>query len=194
MSRLTFRQPFGVDPPRLWDLFLNRSIASLWVFPTKPTVKFSEVNSRNALSVHEVLRIGPISFEVTGDFVEQVPFERSFLFLDGSGGIRITEEIRLERIASGTELSLTVDFSFGFGVFGDWLDRIWITRWVSRRIQRALSDLQQEYPLHGGESSPDMDDAVSFVRPGIQPDEISQKGGFKVVPSSPRDLNSDLDS
>ena len=174
MARLTFRQPIGVDPAKLWDLFSGRSITSLWVFPTKQSKKFSESIPKDPLSVCEILRIGPIIFKVIGAWAELVPLERSFLLLDGPGGIRIAEEIRLERIASGAELSLTMDFSVGFGFFGDWLDRMWISKWVSKRIRWELLNLQKKYPLNEGEPNSNMGDVISFERP----EEISQKDSF----------------
>ncbi len=174
MARLIFRQPLGVDPAKLWDLFSSRSITSLWIFPNKPSIKFSESISNNPLGVCEVLRIGPIIFKVIGAWAELVPLERSLLLLDGPRGIRIAEEIRLEKIASGTDLSLTMDFSLGFGIFGDWLDRMWISRWVSKRIRWELLKLQQKYPLNEEEPNLNIGDVISFERP----EEIPQKDSF----------------
>jgi len=178
LSRLTFRQTVGTDPARLWDRLSGGSITGLWIALREPKKENSKPGAQTEPEVREVLRIGPVSVEVTGVWAERVPSERSLLLLDGPRGLRIAEEIRLERMAAGTELSLTMDFSFGSGALGDWLDRIWISGWVSRRIRRSLSKLQLEFPLHEEEVGPHMDDSVSFHRPDDRLWGVDQRRSF----------------
>ena len=191
MSRLTFRQTVGADPARLWDRLSGGSITGLWIALREPKKENPKPDAQTGPQVREGLRVGPVSVEVTGIWAERVPLERSLLLLDGPRGLRIAEEIRLERMAAGTELSLTVDFSLGSGALGDWLDRIWISGWVSRRIQRSLSKLQMEFPLHEEEVGPHMDDAVSFHRPDDRPWGIDQRRSFRGARSPSQPPNSD---
>ena len=120
----------------------------------------------------ESLRVGPFSFKVTGTWAERVPWERSFCLLDGPLGMRIVEEMRLERLAAGTALSLTVDFALGSGGIREWLDRVCLSGWVLRRLERGIAKLEEEYRRPEDEKDPDL--GVYLERPEDRPWGLDQ--------------------
>ncbi|MBI2881787.1 MAG: hypothetical protein HYY21_09350 [Candidatus Tectomicrobia bacterium] len=184
MARLTVRKVVATHPEELWKRFEGGAVTGWWIAPAGGSRRGPPEPSSAGARWRERLRIGPISFSVFGTWAERHPPERSLCLLDSPWGLRIAEELRLERIAAGTQVSLTMDYSLGDGGMGewlgDWLDRVWFSRWVSRRLHRGLLTLQQEYQEYrgpGGRAEGEVvGSMVHFERPEDRPWGLDQRG------------------
>jgi hypothetical protein len=175
LARLTVRRVISAEPKEIWDRLQGGSICGQWVAST----------SRNEAAFHpneagrpwrEGLRLGPLSFEVSACWAERHPPERGLCFLDGPWGLRVVEEIRLERIAAGTEFSLTLDYCIGNGWVGEWLDRMFVSRWIFSRLNEGSSRFAEGYRSPEEESSSiDMSGSVHLERPDDRPWGLDQK-------------------
>ena len=106
-------------PPAIWKRVAGGSFTGCWIAPAGGDEGAGSGLGAEEAAWRESLRLGPFSFKVAGTWAERVPWERSFCLLDGPLGVRIAEEMRLERLAAGTALSLTVDFALGGGGIED---------------------------------------------------------------------------
>ncbi|MEE8109885.1 MAG: SRPBCC family protein [bacterium] len=189
MARLTFRKVISADPEELWKRLEGGSIAGRWIAPAGTRGKDPQSQDDAGAPWRERLRIGPVSFEVRGMWAERHPPERSLCLLDGRGGLRIAEELRLERVAAGTAVSLTVDYALGNGNLGEWMDRLCVSGWVSRRLSRGLLRLEEEYKgSHDGEDS-DVGATVHWERPEDRPWGLDRKGIARSDRGGPGDMD-----
>jgi len=170
VSRLTVRRVISTDPETLWKRVEGGSFAGRWIAPAGGAGEGAGSSlGAEETAWRESLRVGPFSFKVAGAWAERVPWERSFCLLDGPLGMRIAEEMRLERLAAGTALSLTVDFALGSGGIGEWLDRVCLSGWVLRRLERGIAKLGEEYRRPEDEKDPDL--GVYLERPEDRPED-----------------------
>ncbi len=187
VSRLTVRRVISTDPETLWKRVEGGSFAGRWIAPGGGEEEAGEGAGSSPgaeeAAWRESLRVGPFPFKVAGTWAERVPWERSFCLLDGPLGMRITEEMRLERLAAGTALSLTVDFALGSGGIGEWLDRVCLSGWVLRRLERGIAKLEQEYRRPEDEKDPDL--GVHLERPEDRPWGLDQAGPARPRPPRP---------
>ena len=183
MSRLTVRRVISTDPETLWKRVAGGSFAGRWIAPAGSGEGAGSSLGAEEAVWRESLRVGPFSFKVAGTWAERVPWERSFCLLDGPLGMRIGEEMRLERLAAGTALSLTVDFALGSGGFGEWLDRVCLSGWVLRRLERGIAKLEEEYRRPEDEKDPDL--GVYLERPEDRPWGLDQTGSARPKSSRP---------
>jgi hypothetical protein len=183
VSRLTVRRVISTDPETIWKRVAGGSFTGCWIAPAGGDEGAGSGLGAEEAAWRESLRLGPFSFKVAGTWAERVPWERSFCLLDGPLGVRIAEEMRLERLAAGTALSLTVDFALGGGGIGEWLDRVWLSGWVSRRLERGISKLEEEYGRP--EDEKDQDLGVHLERPEDRPWGLDRTGPERPKPPRP---------
>ncbi|MFQ5692673.1 MAG: hypothetical protein ACE5IM_06485 [Nitrospinota bacterium] len=176
MARLTVRKVIAADPRELWKRFEGGSVAGRWFASAGGTRPAPPDPASPDDGWLERLRLGPISFEVSGAWAERRPPERRLCFLDGPWGLRIAEEARLERVASGTALALTLDYALGTGGWAERLDRFWLSAWVSRRLEKGLAGLQREYARPEDEAAQALGSMVHLERPEDRPWGLDQSG------------------
>jgi len=171
LARLTVRRVISAEPKEIWDRLQGGSVCGQWVASASTSGSpFHPYETSRPW--REGFRFGPISFEVSACWAERYPPERNLCFLDGPWGLRIVEEMRLERVAAGTEFSLTLDYSIGNGRFGEWLDYAYLSRWVFKRLDRGSSHLAEGF--RSPEAGVDMSESVHLERPEDRPWGLDQ--------------------
>ncbi|MFQ5914491.1 MAG: SRPBCC family protein [Nitrospinota bacterium] len=169
MARLTVRRVIPARPEDLWKRLEGGSLAGRWVAPAQGEGNHPLMAGDIGAPWRERFLIGPFPFEVSARWAERHPPERSLCLLDGPWGLRIAEELRLEPVAAGTALALTMDYSLGKGRLGEWLDRLWVSGWVSSRLRRGLSGLEEGYKRPEEGDGPEVGAMVHLERPEDRP-------------------------